>query len=80
MLVVATVVKGIRAVAMETVEVVDARVLGVVGAVEAADTKEGDLAVVGGAAPLSASMVLIYQNATILPMISKKWETKDVPK
>ena len=73
MVVVAAVAEGIKADAVEAMAVVDAGVLGAVDAVEAADTKEEDVVVVGGATPLVASMILIYQTATILPMNYNKW-------
>ena len=62
------VVNCVKAVAVEGVAVVDTRVLWAVDAVEAADTKGGDVAAVGRERPLAASMVLMYQTAIITPM------------
>ena len=73
MVVVAAVAEGIKADAVEVMAVVDAGVLGAVEAVEDADTKEEDVAVVGGAIPLAASTILIYQTATILSTNYNKW-------
>ena len=65
---VAAVVKSIKAVAVKAVEVVDAGVWGSMDAVEAADTKEGDVVAVGRVIPLAASMLFMYQITNILPM------------
>ena len=64
----------VAAVVVESIKAMD------MDALEVADTKEGDIAAVGGAIPLAASMVLLYQTAIIIPMNLNKREMKDVPK
>ena len=73
MVIVDVVVDGIKAVAVEAVVVVDAVVLGTVDVAEATDTKEGDVVAVGGVTHLAASMVFIYQTATMIPIFFNRW-------
>ena len=73
MVIVDVVVDSIKAVAVEAVVVVDAVVLGTVDVAEATDTKEGDVVAVGGVTQLAASMVFIYQTATMIPIFFNRW-------